>query len=44
VLAEERRVKEAGVRVIGGRVSGKLAVTRAIGDFDFKGKSTEQKD
>ena len=42
--SEQARINSAGLRVIEGRVSGKLAVSRAIGDFDYKGKAGEQKE
>eukprot|EP00946_MAST-07B_sp_MAST-7B-sp1_P003518 g3518.t1 len=35
-LSEEQRVREAGGFVLMGRVMGKLAVSRAIGDSEFK--------
>lgn len=34
--AEERRIREAGGYVAGGRVEGDLAVSRGLGDFRFK--------
>ena len=36
-LAEEKRIREAGGHVSWGRVDGMLAVSRALGDTDFKG-------
>ncbi|KAL7468462.1 hypothetical protein ACHAXS_008686 [Conticribra weissflogii] len=38
--AEERRVREAGGYVSGGRVEGDLAVSRGLGDFRFKDLDT----
>jgi len=32
---EEARINDAGLSVIGGRVSGNLALSRAIGDFHY---------
>mmetsp|Transcript_28964 Transcript_28964/g.42068 ORF Transcript_28964/g.42068 Transcript_28964/m.42068 type:complete len:448 (-) Transcript_28964:336-1679(-) len=37
---EERRIKEAGGYVAGGRVEGDLAVSRGLGDFRFKNGDT----
>ena len=34
--AEARRIVAAGGRVIGGRVDGSLAMSRALGDFEYK--------
>lgn len=35
-LREQERVKQAGGTIIQNRVSGSLAVTRALGDLDLK--------
>jgi len=37
---EERRIREAGGYVSGGRVEGDLAVSRGLGDFRFKDEDT----
>ena len=37
---EERRVREAGGHVAGGRVEGDLAVSRGLGDFRYKSEPT----
>lgn len=34
--AEQLRIERAGYSVKQGRISGQLAVSRALGDFDFK--------
>ncbi|EKF29750.1 hypothetical protein MOQ_006450 [Trypanosoma cruzi marinkellei] len=34
--AEEARIKAAGYSITGNRIEGMLAVTRALGDYDFK--------
>ena len=36
---EEERVKNSGMKVINNRIDGKLNLTRAIGDLQFKNKS-----
>lgn len=41
VPGEEERIKAAGLYVSQNRVLGELAVTRAFGDFKYKGLSTE---
>jgi len=38
--AEEKRIREAGGYVAGGRVEGDLAVSRGLGDFRFKDVNT----
>ena len=40
---EERRIREAGGYVSGGRVEGDLAVSRGLGDFRFKEEGTVMK-
>ena len=40
---EERRIREAGGYVSGGRVEGDLAVNRGLGDFRFKEEATVMK-
>jgi serine/threonine protein phosphatase PrpC len=41
---EKKRVKESGGVIVGGRLGGRLAVTRAFGDFDLKVKLDETGD
>jgi serine/threonine protein phosphatase PrpC len=41
IEGEKRRIKDAGLTVYQGRVSGELAVSRSIGDFKYKGTPTE---
>ena len=36
---EQERIKKAGGQVLGGRVNGDLSVSRAIGDFIYKGQN-----
>ena len=36
MIQERTRIIKAGGEVIEGRVNGKLALSRAIGDFDYK--------
>ena len=38
LLKEKARIETCGGEVINGRVNGKLAMSRAIGDFSYKGQ------
>lgn len=37
--SERRRIQRAGLMVANGRVNGELAVSRALGDYEYKGRS-----
>jgi len=38
-ICEKRRIQAAGGNVSGGRVDGSLAVSRALGDWEFKNEA-----